>query len=137
MLSIDSRTKIFPSFFLNMKLNLLKRIYVIVFQVHTLNYLIHKNQKSDKETLKAILNKAKKVREEAQLIVRKQEENYRYPYDIIAVKRKNKTAYRYGYLYTVSDLYFWEREELQAKKNKYNAWYKKINSFLRISGVIN
>ncbi len=106
-------------------------------KIHTLNYLIHKNQKSDKETLKAILNKAKKVREEAQLIVRKQEENYRYPYDIIAVKRKNKTAYRYGYLYTVSDLYFWEREELQAKKNKYNAWYKKINSFLRISGVIN
>lgn len=104
---------------------------------HTLNYIIAKNQKKSKQELEKLLNQAVSVREQAQKIVDEQENIYRYPYDIIGTKRKNKTAYRYGYLYTVSDLYFWEREELQAKKNKYSAWYKKINSFLRISGVIN
>ena len=47
----------------------------------------------------------------------------------------SKTVYDFGYLYTVSDLHFWEREELQAKNNKWKFWYQNIWDVLKIIGV--
>jgi hypothetical protein len=68
-------------------------------------------------------------------MVKLQEQNYRYPVSSIAVEKESKTVYNFGYLYTVSNLHFWEREELQAKNNKWKFWYRSVWDVLKIIGV--
>lgn len=81
------------------------------------------------------LDNAKVIREKALSLVKEQEQNYRYPASSIAAERKSKTVYDFGYLYPVSDLHFWEREELQAQNNKWKFWYQNIWDVLKIIGV--
>lgn len=83
------------------------------------------------------LQQAATVRNEAQQIVQQRELQYRYPLSLIATKRKDHTAYHFGYLYPVHQLHFWQREEGQAEKNKYKVFYKNIWSIARIIGLIN
>ena len=77
------------------------------------------------------------IRLEAQKIVDARIKEYRYPNIIIGNKYKGKTSYGFGYLYPVKNLHFWEREELQAKKNKYKVRYRNIYNLMRIGALIN
>ena len=82
-----------------------------------------------------LLREAAGVRMKALELVRRQEKTYRYPVSLIARKRKNFTAYHFGYLYPASDLFFWRREEEQVRHRRFDAFYMNIWDFLRISGV--
>ena len=53
-------------------------------------------------------------RRTAEQIIALQEQDYRWPVERIARPRENPTSYEFGYLYTVSDCYYWRREEFQA-----------------------
>ena len=65
----------------------------------------------------ALFAEAKAFRHEAEMIIALQEMDYRWPVDRIARRRENPTSYEFGYLYTVSDAYYWRREEFQAISN--------------------
>ena len=82
-----------------------------------------------------MLEKADSVRLKALTFVKQQEKNYRYPLSSIAAEKKSKTVYNFGYLFPVSNLHFWEREELQAKNNKWKFYYQNIWDVLKIIGV--
>jgi hypothetical protein len=87
------------------------------------------------DNAEALLQEAAKVRREAQAIVHYQEEIYRYPVDLLARPRKSLTAYEFGYLYPVSNLFFWWREEEQIRNNRFDAFYLNIWDFRRITGI--
>jgi len=76
-------------------------------------------------------------RREAQAIVNQRQQRYRYPLSLIAEKRWDHTAYHFGYLYPVSQLHFWKREEEEALKNKYSPLFMNIWNMWRIAGIIN
>ncbi|HNY55719.1 MAG TPA: hypothetical protein PKI86_08835, partial [Chitinophagales bacterium] len=105
---------------------------------NTLSYLIayrlNKLNKA-KNPVQQYLDVAKTVRENALTLVKQQEQNYRYPVSSLAAEKKSKTVYNFGYLYPVSNLHFWEREELQAKNNKWKFYYQNIWDVLKIIGV--
>ncbi len=106
---------------------------------NTLNYLIEfRLCKITKDKCNEnYIDEAKKFRKEGLEIVKIREANYRYSLEKIALKRKDHTAYHFGYLYPVHNLHFWEREEGQALKNKYKIFYKNIWNIPRIIGIIN
>ncbi len=82
------------------------------------------------------LAEATGTREVALLLVKEQERNYRYPLPSIAEKRWDHTSYHFGYLYPVSNLHFWKREEEQARRNKYSPLFMNIWNMWRIAGII-
>jgi hypothetical protein len=105
---------------------------------NTLSYLIGSRINSINKTnisVQHFLDAAKSIRERALTLVKQQENNYRYALSSLAAEKKSKTVYNFGYLYTVSDLHFWKREELQAKNNKWKFWYQNIWDVLKIIGV--
>ncbi len=85
----------------------------------------------------SLLNNATATRAAAQQVVKLREKQYRYPLASIATKRWNHTSYGFGYLYTVSNLHFWHREEEEARKNKYSPTFLNIYNMFRIAGIIN
>lgn len=101
---------------------------------YTLSYL--KNRRLKRKNINVYLDSAARVRTQALTIVKNREASYRYPLADIAEKNKNKTCYSFGYLYTVHKLHFWEREENQARKNKYHFLYKNIWNVGRTIGLI-
>ncbi|MBK9792567.1 MAG: hypothetical protein IPP60_05565 [Sphingobacteriales bacterium] len=105
---------------------------------NTLSYLIAyrlSKLNKTKNPVQQYLDAAKSVRENALVMVKQQEQNYRYPVASLAAEKKSKTVYNFGYLYPVSNLHFWEREELQAKNNKWKFYYQNIWDVLKIIGV--
>lgn len=108
----------------------------------TLKYLLEfrkatiQKNKGAKNSALTYLSQAKSIRKEALKIVRDREKEYRYPLRELAYKKEDHTAYQFGYLYPVHDLHFWEREELQAQKNKWKFWYRNIWNIWRIMGII-
>ena len=108
---------------------------------HTLNYILTKREAkvTKNKTLKAqlpeIMEEAQKIRFEAEKIVRRQEEKYRYPHKYINEEFKSKTVYDFGYLYPVKELHFWKREEKQAERSKFSAFYMNLYDYLKIVGV--
>lgn len=85
----------------------------------------------------SLLNLATATREAAQKIVKLREQNYRYPVASITTKRWDHTSYHFGYLYPVSNLHFWHREEEEARRNKYSPTFMNIFNMFRIAGIIN
>lgn len=81
------------------------------------------------------LARAAAVREEAQRLVREQEAVYRYPVDLIARRRPDLTAYDFGYLYPVSELFFWQREEEQVRRRRFDAFFMKLWNFRKTLGL--
>jgi hypothetical protein len=75
------------------------------------------------------------IRHQALQLVAKQERRYRYPVELIARRRPDFTSYHFGYLYPVSNLFFWEREEQQLNGNSFDAFYKKLWNFSRTVGL--
>jgi hypothetical protein len=89
----------------------------------------------EKETAGELLKQAAVIRHDALKLVRQQENLYRYPVEHLARRRKSLTAYGFGYLYPVSSLFFWEREEEQVKKRRFDAFFMNIWDFGRILGL--
>jgi hypothetical protein len=87
---------------------------------------------SDASTLLAA---AAEMRNRARQLVSQQEAIYRYPLQLIARKREGRTAYRFGYLYPASDLFFWRREEEQARSGRFDPFFMNIWDFWRTVGL--
>lgn len=60
------------------------------------------------------LDQARELMDQALLLVAEQENRYRFPKEEIAADRPSLTSYPFGYLRTVSDLWYWERELAMA-----------------------
>jgi hypothetical protein len=90
----------------------------------------HKN-----ETACELLKQAALIRQDALKLVRQQENLYRYPVEHLARRRKSLTAYGFGYLYPVNSLFFWEREEEQVRKLRFDAFFMNIWDFGKIMGL--
>ena len=79
--------------------------------------------------------KAKKVREEALIYVNLQELMYRYNVQDIARPMRGATAYDFGYLFTVSNLQMWQREEEQYLNDNYSPFYYSVWNIAKIMGL--
>lgn len=115
--------------------------YRALHKSNTLNYLLTKRESElygyGKNDSIHLLERAINYRDRAQPLVTNAEENlYRYPVDLIARKRVGHTCYHFGYLYPVSNLHFWQREELQVRKDRYGPFYKMIWNIPRTVGLI-
>ena len=75
------------------------------------------------------------VRQEAQELVQRQEERYRYPVRTIARPRVNLTDYPFGYLYPAAELFFWRREEEQVREERFDPFFRNIWDFRRTLGL--
>lgn len=84
----------------------------------------------------SLLKKAAETRRAAQNIVKQREKNYRYPLSLIATPFRGHTSYDFGYLYPVSELQYWYREEEQVRHNRYFPLYKTIFNPWRIIGLV-
>ncbi|MFK7796624.1 MAG: hypothetical protein AB8E82_04160 [Aureispira sp.] len=111
-------------------------------RVHTLTALQQRraNQihKQDQQDWQQELANASLVRLQAQQLVTAQEKQYRYPVNQIGRPLENggSTAYDYGYLYPVSQLHFWQREEQQILQDKYGPFFMSIWDVPRILGIV-
>lgn len=111
-------------------------------KAHTLSLLSAKRNLNinPRDTINTdkIIEKAQQVRKQAQELVRKQEKSYRYPLNLIARKIEGggKTCYDFGYLYPVSELHFWKREEQQIIQNKFGPFFMSIWDIPRILGIV-
>jgi len=111
-------------------------------KAHTLSFLLGNRQeqleKGSVPLLQNHIEQATTTRLEAQALVNKQEQYYRYPLDYIArpIDGAGTTAYDFGYLYPVSNLHFWQREEEQILQNKYGPFFMSIWDIPRILGIV-
>ena len=108
-------------------------------RAYTINYLLDKRRaklrKEKFEDSNKWLEKARDCRKKAQKLVKKQETLYRYPLEYIAQLKEGHTAYAFGYLYSVSNLYFWEREEEQVRTGKFQPLFKSLWGLPKILGI--
>lgn len=65
---------------------------------------------ADAAAFERLLAEADGIKAAALAIVGRQQRNYRYPFEEIGIDRPSRTSYPFGYLRTVSDLWYWERE---------------------------
>jgi len=82
-----------------------------------------------------LLQEATGIRLKGLQLVREQERLYRYPAEMIARQRESLTAYRFGYLYPVSSLFFWEREEEQIRQGRFDPFFMNLWDFRRVLGL--
>jgi hypothetical protein len=107
---------------------------------HTLSYLLNRREadiNKEKFNNGSQLDEAQNIRNKAQQIVLQRELRYRYSAELLGRKRYSHTAYHYGYLFPVSNLHFWNREEQQALRNKWNFGFMSIWDVFRIVGLKN
>jgi hypothetical protein len=106
----------------------------------TLDVLIQKSyarlRKENFEDKDKLMEQAISIREKAQLLVRQQEEIYRYPLLYLSKAFQSHTAYDFGYLYTASNLHFWKREEDQIRNHRFGIFYQNIWDIPRILGIV-
>lgn len=98
-------------------------------------YRNHNLKDSSKYYFETLLKNARKTRKKARYIVKNMESNYRYPVSLIARKMQSHTSYDFGYLYPVSDLYFWQREEKQVAGTRFDAFYMNLWNFWDTLGL--
>jgi hypothetical protein len=82
-----------------------------------------------------LLADAAALRHRALTMVAAQERWYRYPAEHIARRRPGMTAYQFGYLYPVSTLHFWEREEEQVRSGRFDPFFMNLWDFQRVLGL--
>lgn len=82
-----------------------------------------------------LLKKARLLRQEARILVQRQESGYRYPVGLVARRRISMTAYPFGYLYPASNLFFWEREEEQVRHERFDPLFMNLWDIQRTLGV--
>lgn len=88
-----------------------------------------------KATAQQLLHQARLIRHQAQLLVNRQEQQYRYPPELLARQRSSLTAYPFGYLYPASRLFFWEREEQQAAQGRFDPLFMNLWDIRRTLGL--
>jgi hypothetical protein len=111
-----------------------------IHRFYTLQYLLDRRRAEitgKPFTNQKLLNDAATVRNEALEVVKRREQLYRYPVENIGRKHYSHTAYQHGYLYSVSNLHFWNREEQQALKNKWNFLFMNMWDVFKIIGLKN
>lgn len=96
------------------------------------NYLLSDSSRFYVDNL---LKGAAVTRGEAMSIVKQMEQDYRYPVALIARKMYSHTSYDFGYLYPVSDLFFWQREEKQVAGTRFDAFYMNLWNFWDTLGL--
>jgi len=103
----------------------------------TLRALVAKRRGVGKSPGRAegFLASAAAARMEALVLVARQESGYRYPLDRIARRTASPTAYPFGYLYPASRLFFWEREEEQVRRERFDAFFMNLWDFRRTLGL--
>ena len=87
------------------------------------------------ENRDSLLQEATAIRLKGLHLVQVQERHYRYPAAMIARPRESLTAYRFGYLYPVSSLYFWKREEEQIRQGRFDPFFMNLWDFHRVLGL--
>jgi hypothetical protein len=97
-------------------------------------WIVKKRRKMSISTLKCLVE-ARKIRIKAEKIVKKVEKYYRYDKKLLTGEFKNFTAYDFGYLFTVSNLFFWKREEEQVLKSRFDPFFNKLWNILKIIGI--
>jgi hypothetical protein len=98
-------------------------------------YRNHRLSDSSKYYLDTLLNNAEQTRLQAMTMVKEMERGYRYPVSLTARRMQSHTSYDFGYLYPVSDLFFWKREEQQVAGTRFDAFYMNIWSFWDTLGL--
>lgn len=101
----------------------------------TIRAILAKREKERGNESERLLARAGEVRLKALALVGEQESHYRYPVTLIARKRPSLTAYPFGYLYPVSVLFFWEREEEQVRRGRFDALFMNLWDFRRTLGL--
>jgi hypothetical protein len=91
--------------------------------------------RNDKAEAERLLESARNVRREALQLVRRQELAYRYPVERIARRRAGMTAYPFGYLYPAANLFFWEREEEQVRRERFDPFFMNLWDARRTLGL--
>jgi hypothetical protein len=81
------------------------------------------------------LKEAAEVRLKGIELVQKQERHYRYSVALLAGQRESMTAYRFGYLYPTSSLFFWKREEEQIRQGRFHPFFMNLWDFQRVLGL--
>lgn len=89
----------------------------------------------ERASLKQGLKRAAEERKRALAVVRTQEARYRYPLELLTGVYHSHTSYNFGYLHTVHNLHFWEREERQILKGRHGPFFMSVYDLLRIAGV--
>ena len=82
-----------------------------------------------------VLQRAAAVREQGMLLVRRQEQRYRYPLALLAERRQSFTSYPFGYLYPVASLHFWKREEQQVRHERFDPFFMNLWDIPRTLGI--
>ena len=95
----------------------------------------HAGQLPHSHASEPLLEKARLVRMETMKIVTLQEKMYRYPAESIGRRHASMTAYPFGYLYPVSCLFFWEREEKQVRQERFDAFFMNLWNVRRTLGL--
>jgi hypothetical protein len=90
-----------------------------------------------KPNASALLDEAEKIRLNALDIVRRREQHYRYPLELLAGQYFSRTSYNYGYLFPVHNLHFWKREQEQIRQDKWGPLFMSIWDIPRIIGIKN
>lgn len=106
-----------------------------------LEYLLsvsaHKESKANPVKY-ALLDSAAAVRQDAMWANHRLKIRFRYDKERLTGKfprGSSYTSYDFGYLYTAQTLHFWEREEQQARKNRYDFLFRNIWDVFRIVGL--
>ncbi|MBJ6724305.1 hypothetical protein JFN93_06270 [Geomonas sp. Red875] len=82
-----------------------------------------------------LLAEAAVLRHRALFLVRVEEGRYRYASALLSQRRPSFTAYGFGYLFPVSRLFFWEREEEQVRRERFDPFFRSLWDFGRVLGV--
>jgi len=97
-------------------------------QIHGLYDYVDGLEDQSEEWEAMRLGAARTALDQALVIAKAREANYRVDADRIAGWGTNPTAYRFGYLWTVRDLYYWWRDEGKAVEAPVNPCYLNIIS---------
>jgi hypothetical protein len=93
------------------------------------------SERKQEQERNSLLLEAAAVRMKGIGLVREQERRYRYPVAMLAGPRESMTAYQFGYLYPVSSLFFWKREEEQIRQGRFDPFFMKLWDFRRVLGL--
>lgn len=82
-----------------------------------------------------LLQNAAAIRQQALLLVRRQEQSYRYHLPLLANRRQSFTSYPFGYLHPVTTLHFWDREEQQVRHERFDPLFMNLWDIPRTLGI--
>jgi len=103
----------------------------------TLRALLAKREKAHhgEADAAAYLRQAAELRRTALLWVTREQAYYRFPLQALSSRRPSLTAYGFGYLYPAGKLYFWEREEEQVRRERFDPFLMNLWDFRRTLGL--